>query len=138
MPTYIHWFRRDLRLRDNPALHAALRASGGQVVPLFILDDAILRAQPYFRIFNPTSQGEKFDPQGEYVRRYVPELANVPDRYIHTPWAMPVAEQQRANIQIGRDYPAPIVDHARQRERALAMYRMARTKNKAQSTHSSS
>ena len=87
-------------------------------------------AQPYFRIFNPTSQGKKFDPQGEYVRRYVPELANVPNRYIHAPWIMPAAEQQRTNIQIGRDYPAPIVDHAYQREQALAMYRATRTKNK--------
>ncbi len=86
-------------------------------------------AQPYFRIFNPTSQGKKFDPQGEYVRRYVPELANVSNRYIHAPWAMPAAEQQRASIQIGRDYPAPIVDHARQREQALAIYRAARTMN---------
>jgi deoxyribodipyrimidine photo-lyase len=91
-------------------------------------------AQPYFRIFNPTSQGETFDPQGEYVRRYVPELANVPNRYIHAPWAMPAAEQQRAKIRIGRDYPAPIVDHARQRERALTMYGAIRTKNQAQVT----
>ena len=83
-------------------------------------------AQPYFRIFHPVSQGKKFDPHGEYVRRYLPELADVPDRFIHTPWAMDEAEQRRANVRIGRDYPAPIVDHAIQRERALAMYRAAR------------
>lgn len=83
-------------------------------------------AQPYFRIFNPVSQGQKFDPQGAYVRRYVPELAQVPERYIHTPWEMPPAEQRRANVQIGRDYPAPIVAHAVQRERALTLYRQAR------------
>jgi deoxyribodipyrimidine photo-lyase len=84
-------------------------------------------AQPYFRIFNPTSQGQKFDPQGAYVRRYVPELVNLPDRYIHAPWLMPPAEQRNLGIQIGRDYPAPIVEHAARRERALAMYKAART-----------
>jgi deoxyribodipyrimidine photo-lyase len=83
-------------------------------------------AQPYFRIFNPTSQGRKFDPQGAYVRRYVPELRRVPVRYIHEPWKMPATEQQRAQLQIGRDYPAPIVDHAQRRLAALEMYRAVR------------
>lgn len=82
-------------------------------------------AQPYFRIFNPVSQGQKFDPDGAYVRRYVPELARVPARYIHEPHKLPAAEQIRAGVQIGRDYPAPIVDHATQRMRALALYRAA-------------
>ncbi len=80
-------------------------------------------AQPYFRIFNPVSQGRKFDPQGTYVRRYLPELEHVPDRYIHEPWMMPPAEQVRVGVTIGRDYPAPVVDHAVQRSRALAIYR---------------
>ncbi len=80
-------------------------------------------AQPYFRIFNPVNQGQKFDPQGMYVRRYLPELAQVADRYIHAPWTMPPAEQQRCGVVIGRDYPAPIVDHAERRMRALALYR---------------
>lgn len=80
-------------------------------------------AQPYFRIFNPVSQGQKFDPQGVYVRRYLPELAQVPDRYIHAPWTMPRAEQQQCGVIVGRDYPAPIVDHAERRMRALALYR---------------
>lgn len=80
-------------------------------------------AQPYFRIFNPVSQGQKFDPKGLYVRRYLPELAQVPDRYIHAPWTMPRAEQQRCGVVVGRDYPAPIVDHAERRMRALALYR---------------
>lgn len=84
-------------------------------------------AQPYFRIFNPTSQGQKFDPHGAYVRHYVPELAHVADRYIHAPWTMPAAEQRRVGLTIGKQYPAPIVDHAIQRERALARYRAART-----------
>jgi deoxyribodipyrimidine photo-lyase len=83
-------------------------------------------AQPYFRIFNPTSQGTKFDPAGDYVRRYVPELQHVPDKYIHEPWKMPPAEQRRAGLELGRDYPRPIVDHKEQRERALEMYRRVR------------
>ncbi|MFN8567237.1 MAG: deoxyribodipyrimidine photo-lyase [Kouleothrix sp.] len=88
--------------------------------------------QPYFRIFNPVSQGRKFDPQGAYVRRYVHELAHVPERYIHTPWAMPAAEQRRAGVQIGRTYPAPIVDHEHQRAHALALYRAARADRRTQ------
>jgi deoxyribodipyrimidine photo-lyase len=83
-------------------------------------------AQPYFRIFNPASQGEKFDPEGAYVRRYVPELANVPNKYIHAPHTMAPADQIRADIQVGRDYPAPIVDHKERRERALALYNAVR------------
>ncbi|MBX0326597.1 DNA photolyase family protein [Oscillochloris sp. ZM17-4] len=83
-------------------------------------------AQPYFRIFNPASQGEKFDPDGAYVRRHVPELANVPSRHIHAPHLMAPAEQARADIQVGRDYPAPVVEHKERRERALAMYKAVR------------
>ncbi len=83
-------------------------------------------AQPYFRIFNPASQGQKFDPDGAYVRRYVPELANVPSRFIHTPHLMAPAEQLRADMQVGRDYPAPVVDHKERRERALALYGVVR------------
>jgi deoxyribodipyrimidine photo-lyase len=79
-------------------------------------------AQPYFRIFNPASQGKKFDPEGAYVRRYVPELANVPNRYVHEPHLMGPAEQLRADVQVGRDYPRPIVDHKVQRQRALELY----------------
>jgi deoxyribodipyrimidine photo-lyase len=80
-------------------------------------------AQPYFRIFNPTSQGTKFDPQGDYVRHYLPELTAVPDRFIHEPWKMNEEMQQQTGVRIGRDYPAPIVDHKRQRQRALDMYK---------------
>ena len=69
-------------------------------------------AAPYFRVFNPVLQGEKFDPEAGYVRRWVPELARVPDRHIHAPWTMPVDVQRLAGTVIGRDYPAPIVDHA--------------------------
>ncbi len=83
-------------------------------------------AQPYFRIFNPASQGEKFDPEGAYVRRYVPELANVPNKFIHTPHTMAPADQIRADIQVGRDYPTPIVNHKTRREQALALYNAVR------------
>lgn len=80
-------------------------------------------AQPYFRIFNPTSQGETFDGNGAYVRHYCPELTAVPDKYIHAPWTMPLALQQQVGCVIGRDYPAPVVDHGVQRIQALARYK---------------
>ncbi len=79
-------------------------------------------AQPYFRIFNPVTQSEKFDPEGRFIRRYVPELAKVPTRYIHQPWRMSVMEQAMCGVLIGRDYPAPIVDHAQARDKTLARY----------------
>jgi deoxyribodipyrimidine photo-lyase len=80
-------------------------------------------AQPFFRIFNPVSQGTRFDSEGEYVKRWIPELERVPPKYIHAPWTMPADVARRAGVQIGKDYPAPMVDHAIQRERALKMYR---------------
>ena len=80
-------------------------------------------AQPYFRIFNPVSQSERFDPQGTFIRHYVPELAHVDDRRIHAPWNLSAGEQREMRCVIGRDYPAPVVDHAAQRERALALYK---------------
>ena len=75
--------------------------------------------QPYFRIFNPTLQGQKFDPEGEYVRRWVPELAKVPAKSIHEPWKLSPAEREAVGAE---GYPAPVVNHAQQRTRALAMY----------------
>jgi deoxyribodipyrimidine photo-lyase len=84
-------------------------------------------AAPYFRVFNPILQAAKFDPDGAYVRRWVPELARVPARVIHEPWTMPADEQRQAGCIIGQDYPAPIVDHAWARERALAAYRQSVT-----------
>jgi deoxyribodipyrimidine photo-lyase len=83
-------------------------------------------AAPYFRIFNPVTQGEKFDPAGDYVRRWVPELAQVPPEYIHTPWLMPAEMQRATRCQIGVDYPAPCVDHQIARQRTLAAYAVAR------------
>lgn len=79
-------------------------------------------AQPYFRIFNPVTQSERFDPEGKFIRRYVPELAKVANKYIHAPWQMGRIEQEALGTLIGRDYPAPIVDHARARDATLARY----------------
>jgi deoxyribodipyrimidine photo-lyase len=80
-------------------------------------------AAPYFRIFNPVLQGQKFDPAGRFIRRYVPELARVPDPYLHEPWKMPPLEQRLAGCLIGQDYPAPIVDRSRVKARTLAAYK---------------
>ncbi|MEH3052722.1 MAG: deoxyribodipyrimidine photo-lyase [Patulibacter minatonensis] len=78
---------------------------------------------PYFRrMFNPTLQQKKFDPSGGYVRRWCPELANVSDRHLPEPWKMTDAQQRAAGCVIGRDYPAPIVDHAEERKHAASRY----------------
>jgi deoxyribodipyrimidine photo-lyase len=82
-------------------------------------------AQPWFRIFNPITQSEKFDAAGKFIRRYVPELANCPDKFIHAPWTLPPMEQRARSIIIGKDYPAPLVDHALAREKTLAMFKSA-------------
>jgi deoxyribodipyrimidine photo-lyase len=79
-------------------------------------------AQPYFRIFNPVAQSEKFDADGDFIRRYVPELARLDARSIHAPWLLPPALQQASGVVIGRDYPAPIVDHAAARAAALELF----------------
>ena len=78
-------------------------------------------AQPYFRIFNPVLQGEKFDPQGDYVRRWVPELARLPARHIHRPWQAPDAVLRAAGVELGATYPRPVVEHHFARERFLAL-----------------
>jgi deoxyribodipyrimidine photo-lyase len=78
-------------------------------------------AQPYFRIFNPVTQGKKFDPEGNYVRRWVPELGRMPARYIHHPWEAPDAVLRAAGVQLGETYPRPVVEHRFARERFLAL-----------------
>ena len=83
-------------------------------------------AAPYFRIFNPTAQAKKFDPQGAYIRRWLPELADVPNDFIHEPWTMPTLVQKSAGCTIGKEYPAPIVNHKEAREWTLAAYQAAR------------
>ena len=80
-------------------------------------------AAPYFRIFNPITQSQRHDPHGRFIRRWLPELAGVPDEFIHEPWRMSMQEQQFSNCQIGQDYPEPIVDHAFARRRALEAYK---------------
>ena len=80
-------------------------------------------AQPWFRIFNPVAQSERFDPQGNFIRRYLPELAALPDKFIHAPWTLAAAEQKRIGVVVGIDYPAPIVDHTIQRAQALALFK---------------
>lgn len=86
-------------------------------------------AAPYFRVFNPILQGEKFDPDGGYVRRWVPELAQLPDDLIHQPWTATPIELTSAGIELGKTYPQPIVDHKQGRERALAAYAKIRGKD---------
>jgi deoxyribodipyrimidine photo-lyase len=80
-------------------------------------------AAPYFRIFNPVLQGEKFDPTAEYVRHWIPELAQMPDDWIHKPWRAPLSILATAGVELGKTYPYPIVDHDEARRRALATVR---------------
>ena len=77
-------------------------------------------AAPYFRIFNPITQGQKFDPDGDYVRQWVPEIAKLPNKFIHAPWEAPAGILQYAGVELGKDYPAPVIEHKKGRERALA------------------
>ena len=84
-------------------------------------------AQPYFRIFNPVSQSEKFDAEGKFIRRYLPQLAALPDASLHAPWQARPADLAAANVRLGRDYPARIVDHDESRLRALQRYAVVKT-----------
>lgn len=83
-------------------------------------------AAPYFRVFNPVLQGKRFDPDGAFVRRWLPELAAVPDRYIHEPWRMPARVREEAGFSLGEDYPEPIIELDAGRQRALEAYRSAK------------
>jgi deoxyribodipyrimidine photo-lyase len=80
-------------------------------------------SQPFFRVFNPVSQGEKFDGDGAYVRRYVPELARLPDKFLHAPWAAPEPVLRDAGVTLGKTYPAPLIDLAEGRARALKTWK---------------
>ena len=80
-------------------------------------------AAPYFRIFNPILQGEKFDSRGDYIRRWVPELKSLPSKFIHQPWQASQPELKKANVTLGGNYPFPIVDHKAAREEALYAYK---------------
>jgi deoxyribodipyrimidine photo-lyase len=83
-------------------------------------------AAPYFRIFAPVLQGRKFDPEGKYVRQWVPELARLPDQHLHAPWEAPPAVLAAADVRLDGNYPAPIVDHATARKEALAAFQQLR------------
>ncbi len=84
-------------------------------------------AAPYFRIFNPVTQGEKFDAQGQYVRHHVPELSKLANEHLHAPWLAPESALAKAGVVLGRTYPRPIVDHATARDRALAAFKSLKT-----------
>ncbi len=106
------WFR-DTLVDADPASNAAnwqwVAGSGAD-------------ASPFFRIFNPILQGDKFDPDGDYVKTFVPELAKLDKKFIHKPFDAPKDVLQKAGIELGKDYPKPVVDHNRSRQRALAAY----------------
>ncbi len=80
-------------------------------------------AAPFFRIFNPVTQGKKFDPDGEYIKRFLPELVNLPVKYLFSPWEAPADILKQAGITLGKTYPKPIVDLALSRQRALESYK---------------
>ena len=79
-------------------------------------------AAPYFRVFNPILQGEKFDKEGHYTKTYLPELTNLPNKYLHAPWMAPELILEQAGIKLGKTYPKPIVDLKLSRERALEAF----------------
>ncbi|MDF7799004.1 deoxyribodipyrimidine photo-lyase [Pontiellaceae bacterium B1224] len=86
-------------------------------------------AAPYFRIFNPVTQGKKFDPAGEYIRTNVPELGNLPNKYLFSPWEAPEAVLGEAGVELGKTYPKPIVDLKESRQHALAAYAMLKARD---------
>ncbi len=88
-------------------------------------------AQPYFRIFNPVSQSEKFDPEGKFIRRYLPQLAKLPNKALHAPWLARPLELQEAGVRLGDNYPEPVVDHDAARQRTLARYAVVKAASNA-------
>ncbi len=82
---------------------------------------------PFFRIFNPIVQGEKFDGAGGYVRRWIPELSHLPNTVLHSPWKAGAGAIERAAVPVERRYPDPIVDHSHARQRALASFQALKT-----------
>lgn len=85
-------------------------------------------AQPYFRIFNPVTQSTRFDPQGKFIRRYLPQLARLPDRHIHAPWTAPASVLAEAGVVLGDNYPHPLVDHAQARQLTLERYQVVKSR----------
>ena len=91
-------------------------------------------AQPWFRIFNPITQSERFDPQGKFIRKYVAELANCSDQEIHAPWQISSLRQKMIDVVIGKNYPAPMIDHGSQRALALSLYKNSSQKSLSENT----
>jgi deoxyribodipyrimidine photo-lyase len=85
-------------------------------------------AQPYFRIFNPVTQSQKFDPEGRFIKRYLPALAALPPKRVHAPWQARPSELEAAGLRLGRDYPTPIVDHGQARLRTLERYAVVKSR----------
>jgi deoxyribodipyrimidine photo-lyase len=79
-------------------------------------------AAPYFRIFNPILQGEKFDREGIYTKKWVPEVQKIPNEFLYKPWELEKKYQEKIKVIIGKDYPLPIVDHATARDAALSAF----------------
>lgn len=117
------WFMQQLIDGDPAANNAGWQWVAGTGVD----------AAPYFRVFHPVTQSEKFDPQGAYIRQWVPELTHVPQKFIHAPWQMSVRDQAAARCRIGVDYPPPLIDHAWAKERMLAAYKAVRQLGKTDS-----
>ena len=101
-------FRRILE--DDPEIHVIGEAGSG------------VDAAPWFRIFNPVMQGQKFDTLGAYVRQWVPELAGLPDALVHQPWKASAQQLEAAGVRLGKHYPQPLVEHELARQRALEAY----------------
>ena len=113
------WFMKNLVDGDPAANNGGWQWSAGTGTD----------AAPYFRIFNPITQGKKFDPDGEYIARWVPELRELPSQYRHEPWKIPASTAQKSGFHPGKDYPHPIVDHSFARQRTIDAYRSARQRD---------
>ncbi|NBP96370.1 MAG: deoxyribodipyrimidine photo-lyase [Burkholderiaceae bacterium] len=118
----IHWLEGEKYFRDTLLdFNLANNVAGWQWVAGTGAD-----AAPYFRIFNPILQGEKFDAKGYYIKKWCPELKNIPDNFLHKPWEMPKELQNKINVIIGKNYPFPIVNHEEARNSALKAFKELR------------
>jgi len=114
----IHWMEGEKHFRDSLLdFNMPNNIAGWQWVAGCGAD-----AAPYFRIFNPILQGEKFDPKGEYVKKWVKELINVPIKYIHKPWELPKEESEKINFNLDKNYVHPVVIHEEARQSALKAF----------------
>jgi deoxyribodipyrimidine photo-lyase len=114
----IHWLEGEKHFRNSLLdFNIANNVAGWQWVAGTGAD-----AAPYFRIFNPILQGEKFDSNGDYVKKWCPELKNISNEFLHKPWEMPEEVQKEKNIIIGKTYPFPIVKHEEARNSALRAF----------------